>query len=105
MQFELNPKTYLNKEDIEKMTLPDIDENNELYISGRLPLWLFDSISRTYNNKEKKVFQPGKGFIQYASSDINKLGKIQKEPENINLNEFLISVKQDIDLAQGGDSR
>ena len=105
MQFELNPKIFVEKEDIDQISLPSIDEDKKIYISGRLPLWLLMSISRSYGNTEKSVFQPGKGFIQYSSSDIDKLGNIQKEPQDINLNEFLMEVKQDIEFMQGGDSR
>ena len=105
IQFELNPKSSIKEEDMDKIILPTIDKDKKINISGRLPLWLFTSISRTYENHEKAVLQPGIGFIQYASSKSENLGKIEKDIPNIDFEKFLKTVKEDVEIPQGGDER
>lgn len=106
MQFELNPNRLILPEDMSRIQLPNINPTGKLYISGRLPLWLFASISRTYHNTEKSVLQPGTGFVQYASQNVTQnLGKIETEVQGVDFNAFLKAVKEDVDLNQEGDAR
>ena len=42
-------------------------------------MWLFASISLSYQNKEKSVFQPGNGFITYSSITDSNFGKKEQE--------------------------
>lgn len=105
IQFEIDPKSSIKEEDMDKIVLPPIDKDKKINISGRLPLWLFTSISKTYENDEKTVLQPGNGFIQYASSKSENLGKIERELPNINFEKFLKTVKEDVEIPQGGDER
>lgn len=103
MQFELNPYKLQEIENLDKMVLPNIDPTKKMYIAGRLPLWLFASITRTYANTEKSVLQPGKGFIKYASENSKELGKIEQMPPSMNLDFFLNIVKKGVTKEQKGD--
>ena len=82
-------KTILEEEDLDKIVLPNIPLDKKLYISGRLPLWVTTSIVRSYDNTEKSVHQPNKGFIKFASKDFRTLGDIEKEPTGINFTKYL----------------
>ena len=76
------------------MKFPDIDINKKLYISGKLPTWLFSSISLSYENQEKYILQPGNGFIKYASKDKKELGTVEPEINGIDTNKILENYKE-----------
>lgn len=94
LDFELNPNNKIVPEDFENMKLPDIDINKKLYISGKLPTWLFSSIDLSYENQEKYIFQPGNGFIKYASENKKELGIIEPEINGIDTNKILENYKE-----------
>lgn len=87
--YVTSKKTVLEESDLEKITLPDIPQGKRLYISGRLPLWVTTSIVKSYDNTEKSVHQPNKGFIKFASKDFRTLGDIEKEPKGIYFTKYL----------------
>ncbi len=97
IHFELNPNKKMTEEDLDHIKLPQIDNSKRIFISGRLPLWLFASISRSYQNSEKSVLQPGVGFIQFSSCRSKKLGSIRKQLADIDVDDFFSLVKIDID--------
>lgn len=82
-------KAVLEESDLENVVLPNIPENKRLYISGRLPLWVTTSIVRSYDNTEKSVHQPNKGFIKFASKDFRTLGNIERDPVGIDFRKYL----------------
>ena len=92
--FEPNPNNKIVPEDFENMKFPDIDINKKLYISGKLPAWLFSSISLSYENQEKYILQPGNGFIKYASENKKELGIIEPEINGIDTNKILENYKE-----------
>lgn len=94
LSFELNSNKRIVPEDFENMKFPDIDINKKLYISGKLPTWLFSSISLSYENQEKYILQPGNGFIKYASKDKKELGTIEPEINGIDTNKILENYKE-----------
>ena len=94
LDFELNPNNKIVPEDFENMKFPDIDINKKLYISGKLPTWLFSSISLSYENQEKYILQPGNGFIKYASKDKKELGTVEPEINGIDTNKILENYKE-----------
>lgn len=87
--YVTSKKTVLEESDLEKITLPNIPQGKRLYISGRLPLWVTTSIVKSYDNTEKSVHQPNKGFIKFASKDFRTLGDIEKEPKGIDFTKYL----------------
>lgn len=97
LHFELNPDRKMEEEDLEYIKLPPIDDSKKLYISGRLPLWIFASVSRSYQNSEKSTLQPGVGYIQFSSSRSRKLGDTIKQLDNIDIEKFFNIVKCDVD--------
>lgn len=72
--IELSENRHFEVSELESIVIPEIDETKELFISGRMPLWLFDSISISYSNNEKYVYQPGNGYFCYKSKIKEKLG-------------------------------
>lgn len=94
LSFELNSNKRIVPEDFENMKFPDIDINKKLYISGKLPTWLFSSISLSYENQEKYILQPGNGFIKYASKDKKELGTVEPEINGIDTNKILENYKE-----------
>lgn len=92
--FEPNPNNKIVPEDFENMKFPDIDINKKLYISGKLPAWLFSSISLSYENQEKYILQPGNGFIKYASENKKELGTVEPEITGIDTNKILENYKE-----------
>ena len=97
LHFELNPDRKMEEEDLEYIKLPPIDDSKKLYISGRLPLWILASVSRSYQNSEKSTLQPGVGYIQFSSSRSRKLGDTIKQLDNIDIEKFFNIVKCDVD--------
>lgn len=57
---------------------PKIDAHKQLYISGRFPIWFVASIVKSYPNKEKYLYQPGKGYFCVESADKSNLGSRSK---------------------------
>lgn len=94
LDFELNTDYKIVPEDFENMKFPDIDPNKELYISGKLPTWLFSSINLSYDNQEKYVCQLGNSFIKYASKNEKELGTEKKSIEDIDVNKVFSSYKE-----------
>lgn len=82
-------KAVLEESDLVDIVLPNIPEDKRLYISGRLPLWVTTSIVKSYDNTEKSVHQPNKGFIKFASKDFRTLGTIEKNPKGIDFRKYL----------------
>ncbi len=99
IDFELL-KYRINPEDIEKISIPNIDSNKKLYISGKLPNWLFTSISNSYENNDKSVFQPGQGFFKYSSQNDLDLGILEKEPIGIDVEKFFKEKQENKNLSQ-----
>ena len=56
-------------EDYQQCILPQIKEDKNLYLSGRMPLWLLASISSSYDANRIFTFQPGKGFTCVSAID------------------------------------
>lgn len=86
MDIDITKEQY-SLEDYEKCILPQIKDEKNLYISGRMPLWLLASISSSYSNNVY-TFQPGKGFTCVSSKDEKKLGKIVDGVDGININQY-----------------
>lgn len=103
LHFELNPNRTITEEDLNHIKLPQIDDSKKIFISGRLPLWLFASVSRSFQNSEKSVLQPGIGFIQFSSCKSKKLGSVRKQLANIDVEDFFSLVKIDIDNKKHSD--
>lgn len=103
IHFELNPDKKMTEEDLDYIKLPQMDDSKRIFISGRLPLWLFASISRSYQNSEKSVLQPGIGFIQFSSCKSKKIGSVRKQLANIDVEAFFSLVKIDIDNKKHSD--
>lgn len=80
-------------EDYEKCILPKIDENKNLYLSGRLPNWLLASIITSYDLNKIFTFQPGKGFTCVSSKDKSNLGKIEKNIPQIDIDRYFADKK------------
>ena len=81
-------KEQYSLEDYEKCVIPDIKEEKNLYLSGRIPLWLLASISSSYDNNRIFTFQPGKGFTCISSIDEKDLGTIVNGIDGININQY-----------------
>lgn len=92
IDLEIPAMHRLNYADLQNMKLPQIDENKKLYISGRLPMWLFAGITLSYQNKEKSVLQPGNGFITYKAKNENDLGN-KEEEIGIDIQDFFLQIK------------
>lgn len=87
-------KEHYSLEDYQKCILPKIKENKNLYLSGRIPLWLLASISNSYDSNKIYTFQPGKGFTCVASKDTKELGKIVDGVDGININQYFDDKKE-----------
>lgn len=53
---------------------PKIDSHKDLYISGRFPIWFVASIIKSYTNRKKYLYQPGKGYFCVESPEKTHLG-------------------------------
>lgn len=80
-------------EDYDQCVIPTINEDKPLYVSGRLPLWLYTAIATSYDSTEIYAFQPGIGFTCFDTKNPNNLGKIVQEPEGIDLVEYFEAKK------------
>lgn len=81
-------------DDYKKCKIPLINEKKNLYISGKLPLWLLSSITNSYNSKEIYTFQPGKGFMCIYSKDEKQLGIMLDGIDGIDTNKYFEDKKQ-----------
>jgi len=81
-------KEQYSLEDYEQCILPQIKENKNLYLSGRMPLWLLASISSSYNSNKIFTFQPGNGFTCVSSIDEKELGTIVDGVDGIDINKY-----------------
>ena len=87
MDIDITKEQYSQK-DYAKCILPQIKENKNLYLSGRIPLWLLASISNSYNSNRIFTFQPGKGFTCVSSLNQKDLGTIVDGVNGININQY-----------------
>ena len=87
MDIDITKEQY-SLEDFEQCVLPQIKEEKNLYLSGRLPLWLLASISSSYNSCKIFTFQPGKGFTCISSIDEKDLGTIVDGVDGIDINQY-----------------
>lgn len=87
MDIDITKEQY-SLEDYEQCVLPQIKEGKNLYLSGRIPLWLLASISSSYDAKRIFTFQPGKGFTCISSIDEKDLGTIDDIVDGININQY-----------------
>ena len=58
----------------EDLTVPEINENKPLFLSGRFPMWIVASIMATYTSKSKFLFQPGNHYYCVESETPAELG-------------------------------
>lgn len=89
-------KEQYSLEDYKKCVLPKIKEKKNLYLSGRMPLWLLASISNSYDSNRVFTFQPGKGFTCISSVNENELGKIVDGVSGININQYFEDKKKKV---------
>ncbi|MGN1351853.1 MAG: ATP-binding protein [Clostridia bacterium] len=87
MDIDITKEQY-SLEDYEYCVLPQIKEGKNLYLSGRMPLWLLASISSSYDASKIFTFQPGKGFSCISSIDEKDLGTIVDGVDGININQY-----------------
>lgn len=81
-------KEQYSLEDYERCVLPKIKEGKNLYLSGRMPLWLLASISSSYDSRRIYTFQPGKGFTCVASKDEKEVGTVVNGVDGIDVNQY-----------------
>lgn len=87
MDIDITKEQY-SLDDYEKCMLPQVNENKNLYLSGRMPLWLLASITSSYDSNKIFTFQPGKGFTCISSIDEKELGTIVDGIDGINLKKY-----------------
>ena len=87
MDVDITEENY-SLENYEKIKIPKINEKKNLYLSGRMPLWLLASICNSYDSNKIFTFQPGKGFTCVSSIDEKDLGKIVDGIDGIDINTF-----------------
>lgn len=87
MDIDITEEQY-SLEDYEKCILPKINKNKNLYLSGRLPLWLLASISSSYDSNRIFTFRPGKGFTCIAAIDEKDLGIIVDRVDGIDISRY-----------------
>ena len=66
-----------SKTDFEDFTIPVIDEDKPLYLSGRFPMWIIASILISYSSPSKFLFQPGNHYYCVEAEDSSELGKVK----------------------------
>ena len=93
MDIDITKEQY-SLEDYEQCVLPQIKEGKNLYLSGRMPLWLLASISSSYDTNRTFTFQPGKGFTCISSIDEKDLGAIVDGVDGININQYFEDKKE-----------
>lgn len=87
MDIDITKEQYSLK-DYKQCILPQIREDKNLYLSGRIPLWLLASISSSYDSNRVFTFQPGKGFTCVSSIDEKELGIIVDGADGIDINQY-----------------
>lgn len=87
MDIDITKEQY-SLEDYEQCVLPQIKEGKNLYLSGRMPLWLLASISNSCASSKIFTFQPGKGFTCISSIDEKDLGTIVDGVDGIDINQY-----------------
>lgn len=87
MDINITKEKY-SLEDYQKCVLPQIKEGKNLYLSGKIPLFLLASISSSYDSNKVFTFQPGKGFTCISSTDKKELGTIVDGVDGININQY-----------------
>lgn len=87
-------KEQYSLKDYEKCVLPQIRKGKNLYISGRMPLWLLTSISSSYDANKIYTFQPGKGFTCISSTHEKELGTVVDGINGINVNQYFEEKKE-----------
>ncbi len=97
MDIDITKEQY-TLEDYQKCVLPHIKENKNLYLCGRMPLWLLASISNSYDSSKIFTFQPGKGFTCISSIDEKELGTIVDGIDGININRYFEDKKNKSNL-------
>ena len=93
MDIDITKEQY-SLEDYEKCVIPQVKEKKDLYISGRMPLWLLASMCGSYDSKRIFTFQPGKGFTCISSIDEKDLGAIVDGVDGININQYFEDKKE-----------
>lgn len=66
-----------SKSDNDEFTIPIINEDKPLYLSGRFPMWVIASILISYSSASKFLFQPGNHFFCVEATDPSELGMIK----------------------------
>ena len=87
MDIDITKEQY-SLEDYKQCVLPQIKEKKNLYLSGRMPVWLLASISSSYDSNRIFTFQPGKGFTCISSIDEKDLGTIVDGVNGIDINQY-----------------
>ena len=87
MDIDITKEQY-SLEDYEQCVLPQIKEGKNLYLSGRMPLWLLASISNSYDSSKIFTFQPGKGFTCISKKKKKDLGTIVDGVDGIDINQY-----------------
>lgn len=87
MDIDITKENY-SLEDYQKCILPQLKEGKNLYLSGRMPLWLLASISNSYDSSKIYTFQPGKGFTCVSSKEEKDLGTMVDGVDGININQY-----------------
>lgn len=93
MDMDVTKEQY-SLEDYQKCILPQVKEDKNLYLSGRIPLWLLASMSISYDSSKIFTFQPGKGFTCVSSSDEKELGTIVDGINGIDINRYFKDKKE-----------
>ncbi len=93
MDIDITKEQY-SLEDYKHCVLPQIKNNKNLYISGKIPLWLLASISTSYDANKIFTFQPGKGFTCVSSINEKDLGTIVDSVNGININKYFEDKKE-----------
>ena len=93
MDIDITNEKY-SLEDYEEAVLPEIKEGKNLYLSGRMPLWLLASISNSYDSNRIFTFQPGKGFTCISSIDLKEVGTVVDGIDGINLDKYFEDKKE-----------
>lgn len=87
MDIDITKEQYSLK-DYKKCVLPKIKEEKNLYLSGRMPLWLLASINTSYDSSKIFTFQPGKGFTCISSINEKDLGMVVDGIDGIDINKY-----------------
>lgn len=93
MDVDITNEKY-SLEDYQDAILPKIKEGKNLYISGRMPLWLLASISSSYNSDRIYTFQPGKGFTCISSIDEKEIGTLVDGIDGIDIDKYFEDKKE-----------